>query len=272
MRVLVCVLALGAALLPAPPVVAQTFPFCQSAQRPEFLFGFAALKALLGERMGAPLECEHANPDNGDSLQQTSTGLAFYRKATNTPSFTNGFEHWALTAEGLAYWTGPNPDPPGQDLSSAPPEPPASGPASPSGPPPDPPASPPSPLARVLELTNLERQQAGLAPLAFHPSLQQAAQAYAEVLASSDCFAHTCGPVPEFTRRATQAGYHGWSALAENIAFGQPTPEAVVSAWMRSPGHRANILSPKVKEVGVGMASGGRRGLFWVQVFGARRS
>ena len=73
---------------------------------------FAQLKARLGDKMGDPIECEHTNVDNGDSLMQTTTGLAFYRKATNTPTFTNGFEHWALTAQGLVYWTGDSIDPP----------------------------------------------------------------------------------------------------------------------------------------------------------------
>ena len=87
-------------------------PFCEGGHVPEYQFGFAALKAQLGDLMGDPVECEHTNPDNGDSLQQTSKGLAFYRKSTNTPTFTNGHEHWALTAQGLVYWTGDSIDPP----------------------------------------------------------------------------------------------------------------------------------------------------------------
>jgi hypothetical protein len=45
-------------------------------------------------------------------LQETSTGLAFYRASTNTPTFTDGFQHWALTAFGLVNWTGAAIDPP----------------------------------------------------------------------------------------------------------------------------------------------------------------
>jgi hypothetical protein len=45
-------------------------------------------------------------------LQQTTTGLAFWRKATNTPTFTDGSRHWALTSGGLVAWTGPSVDPP----------------------------------------------------------------------------------------------------------------------------------------------------------------
>ena len=127
------------------------------------------------------------------------------------------------------------------------------------------------PAFRVVELTNAERARAGLSPLAYHPNLAQAAQAYAAILAQGTCFAHTCGPVPDFATRATNAGYTGWTALAENIAGGQRTPEAVVAAWMASPGHRANILNGAYTEIGVGVATGGPLGVYWAQEFGARR-
>jgi uncharacterized protein YkwD len=125
-------------------------------------------------------------------------------------------------------------------------------------------------LNRVVDLTNAERLQAGLVALNPNPSLGQAAQAYAGVLAASNCFAHTCGPVPDFSQRAVSAGYRGWTALAENIAGGQPTPEAVVAAWMASPGHRANILNAAYTEIGVGVANGGTYGIYWAQEFGTR--
>jgi uncharacterized protein YkwD len=125
--------------------------------------------------------------------------------------------------------------------------------------------------ARVLELTNRERQNIGLGPLVLSPELCDAAQAYSHVLATTGCFDHTCGPVPNFAERAGQSGYTGWTALAENIAAGYPTAEAVVSGWMNSPGHRANILSPKYTEIGVGMVDGGGKfGTYWAEEFGAR--
>jgi len=81
-------------------------PYCAEGQEPEYVLGFAFMKSQLGNTMGAPLECEHTNPENGDALQTTTTGLAFYRKATNTPTFTDGWLHWAWTADGLVTWTG----------------------------------------------------------------------------------------------------------------------------------------------------------------------
>ncbi len=63
--------------------------------------------------MGTPTTCEYADPaGTGDVHQDTTTGLAFWRKSTNTPTFTNGFDHWALTEQGITYWTGSTVDPP----------------------------------------------------------------------------------------------------------------------------------------------------------------
>jgi uncharacterized protein YkwD len=125
-------------------------------------------------------------------------------------------------------------------------------------------------LAREVELTNAARQQAGLEPLTLSPQLSAAAQSYTQVLASGACFDHTCGELPNFADRIGQAGYTGWTALAENIAAGYPSPEAVVAGWLASPGHRANILSPWYTEIGVGVVSGGRYGAYWTQDFGSR--
>ena len=126
-------------------------------------------------------------------------------------------------------------------------------------------------ISAVLQLTNAQRANAGLAPLALEAHLVQEAQSYAQVLASGSCFDHTCGPVPDLTGRANQAGYTGWVTIGENIAGGYPTPQAVVDGWMASPGHRANILSPDYTEIGIGEARGsGTMGTYWAQEFGAR--
>jgi uncharacterized protein YkwD len=123
----------------------------------------------------------------------------------------------------------------------------------------------------VLELTNQERQNAGLAPLSLSDQLDSAAQDYSEVLADTGCFDHTCGPVPDLSDRDVQAGYTGWTALGENIAAGYDTPEQVVAGWMASPGHRANILSPNYTEMGIGVSStGGQFGTCWTEEFGTR--
>jgi len=63
--------------------------------------------------MGEPVECEHMDSQTGDSLQRTTTGSAYQRKGSNTPTFTNGRESWALTSSGVAYWMGEPPWPVG---------------------------------------------------------------------------------------------------------------------------------------------------------------
>jgi hypothetical protein len=84
------------------------------------VFGFAALSTRLGANMGQPVSCEYADPNgSGDTLQDTTGGLAFWRKATNTPTFTDGSTHWALTTYGLIGWRGDSIDPPQMALRPA---------------------------------------------------------------------------------------------------------------------------------------------------------
>lgn len=96
-------------LVPAARVEAEGCPYQA---------GFAALKAAVGDPMGDPVTCEYPDPSGtGDVEQRTTTGLAFWRKSTNTPTFTNGSEHWGLTASGLVTWAGSSIDPPAQEGS-----------------------------------------------------------------------------------------------------------------------------------------------------------
>lgn len=110
----------------AHPAQTDGAPFCEPGQEPAFSFGFAELKALLGDRMGEPIECEHVDPAAGDIHQATTTGLAYYRRATNTPTFTDGWRRWALTPRGLQTWIGTAVDAPATSASDPP------------GPPPEP--------------------------------------------------------------------------------------------------------------------------------------
>jgi len=124
-------------------------------------------------------------------------------------------------------------------------------------------------LDRVIQLTNAERKKKDLPSLKQNEYLMKAAQEYAGVLAPGPCFEHDCPPVPEPWNRALNAGYTNFSRLGENIAAGYESPERVVAGWMDSPGHRANILRPEYKEIGVGMRTGdGEYGNYWVQMFG----
>lgn len=99
----------AAPVAPSPP--AATAAYCAPGQAPAFQLGFAALQQQLGDVMGTPLECEHGAP-GGDTVQQTSTGLAIWRRSTNLAMFTDGWRHWALTPRGVVTWTGDAIDPP----------------------------------------------------------------------------------------------------------------------------------------------------------------
>ena len=123
---------------------------------------------------------------------------------------------------------------------------------------------------RLLQLVTAARADAGLQPLVLSDALTRAAQAYAETMAATGCFAHDCPPEPSLARRAEGAGYTGWRALGENIAAGYGSADAVFAGWMESPGHRANLLSAAYTELGLGLASSARGEPYWVQDFGAR--
>jgi hypothetical protein len=92
--------------------LAVSAPHCNPGQAPAFVHGLGALKEHLGDTMGTPLECEHSSTAIGDTVQQTSTGLAAYNKQTNTVTFTDGWRHWALQGDTLVSWEGTQSDPP----------------------------------------------------------------------------------------------------------------------------------------------------------------
>lgn len=133
------------------------------------------------------------------------------------------------------------------------------------------PGVPSSPLAQwrteVIALTNAERTRAGLGILTEEPRLTAAAQSHSDDMAGRNYFDHTGLDGRHPADRVTAAGYT-YRRCAENIAAGQPTPAEVVDGWMNSPGHRANILTPDLTQIGIGIAHGGTYGIYWTQVFG----
>ncbi|MBZ9643906.1 CAP domain-containing protein, partial [Streptomyces sp. PSKA30] len=122
--------------------------------------------------------------------------------------------------------------------------------------------------AEVVELTNRERTRAGLPPLAVDPVLTAAAQAHSADMVARDFYSHTAPDGSQPWDRAAAAGSTRRS-IGENIACGQRSPAEVVTGWMNSPGHRANILKPGFTHLGIGFAGGGRAGTYWTQLFGA---
>ncbi len=130
-----------------------------------------------------------------------------------------------------------------------------------------------STAASVAAAVNAERAANGLPALAANPNLAAAAQAHAADIAANGLMGHAGSDGSDIGERARRAGYGG-SRITENVAVGHDSPSSVVTDWMNSPGHRANILDPAVTELGVGHATGApldnMPGRFWVLVFGNR--
>ncbi|KKZ73539.1 hypothetical protein VO63_12285 [Streptomyces showdoensis] len=120
---------------------------------------------------------------------------------------------------------------------------------------------------QVIALVNAERAKVGCGALTANATLTKAAQGHSDDMAARDFFDHTNPDGDGPGERVTAAGYP-WTTYGENIAMGQSSPEAVMEAWMNSPGHRANILNCDFKEIGIGIHNSG--GPYWTQVFGAR--
>ncbi len=111
----------------------------------------------------------------------------------------------------------------------------------------------------VVRLINEQRVANGLDELTTVYDLSVVAQTRAQELTQS--YSHTRPNGERYYTALTEAGIYYYSS-GENIASGFGSPEAVVNAWMNSPGHRANILSPKYTMVGVGFCDN-----YWAQVF-----
>jgi uncharacterized protein YkwD len=119
----------------------------------------------------------------------------------------------------------------------------------------------------VVRLVNVERTKAGCAALTVDPRLTTAAQGHSADMVAKNYFDHTSPDGGTFTARIQATGFP-LTQVGENIAAGQPTPAAVMTAWMNSAGHRANILNCSYNQLGVGYAKGGSYGYYWTQDFG----
>lgn len=118
-------------------------------------------------------------------------------------------------------------------------------------------------LDQVFALTNQYRQQNGCRALIRNSYAEKAAQGHADWMNSTGTFSHTGANGSSFVDRMKAAGYA--NPGGENIAYGQRDAQAVMTAWMNSPGHRANILNCRFTRIGLGLA--GTRN-YWVQDFG----
>jgi uncharacterized protein YkwD len=126
--------------------------------------------------------------------------------------------------------------------------------------------------ADMLARVNSVRAGAGLVPLRSCDSLRRTAQDYALVMAQNRTFGHV-GPDGTAPWDRMRANGFDWRAAAENIATGQGSIDEVMRRWLESPSHYANVMDPRMRQVGFGFAvvpgTGGET--YWVQDFGRGR-
>lgn len=111
----------------------------------------------------------------------------------------------------------------------------------------------------VLRLVNVERTKEGLPALQYYTAAQSAADIRANEILQS--FSHT-RPNGETCFTALDDLGIQYYAAGENIAMGQTSPSQVVTAWMNSAGHRANILNEDFNAIVIGYKNNA-----WVQLF-----
>ncbi|MBQ8371879.1 MAG: SafA/ExsA family spore coat assembly protein [Clostridia bacterium] len=115
----------------------------------------------------------------------------------------------------------------------------------------------------VVRLVNEIRAENGLGKLTYNWELCRVARYKSQDMRDNGYFSHT-SPVYGSPFQMMKSFGITYRTAGENIAKGQSSPEAVVNAWMNSPGHRANILNASFTEIGVGYVADGR---YWTQMF-----
>jgi len=135
--------------------------------------------------------------------------------------------------------------------------------------------------AAILCLVNGERADKSLPPLTANAQLEKAATGMGARMVSEQFFSHETPDGKNVVDRVEPTGYipnSGDWVVGENLAWGSgalATPQAIVNGWMNSPGHRANILAPDYKDIGLSAALGSPTtsqsgGCVYVNVFGAK--
>lgn len=115
----------------------------------------------------------------------------------------------------------------------------------------------------VVRLVNQRRAEHGLKPLTQDWQLSRVARYKSQDMKDLGYFSHTSPTYGSPFQMMKSFGI-SYRTAGENIAKGYASPEAVVNAWMNSPGHRANILNSTYTHIGVGFVSSGN---YWTQMF-----
>lgn len=124
---------------------------------------------------------------------------------------------------------------------------------------------------KIIEATNVERQKNGLKPLSENSTLNASATYKAVDMNIKQYFEHESPDGKNIEDLANNFNYE-YATIGENLALGSFDQEIeIVTAWMNSPGHRANILNTKYTQIGIGLVKGtweGHEVWFAVQHFG----
>lgn len=110
--------------------------------------------------------------------------------------------------------------------------------------------------------------------LSWNNKLRQAALLHSADMATNNFFSHSSKKkgYESMSQRVDKSGY-GWAGLAENISAGRQTAEAALQAWLKSPGHCANIMNASFKHYAIACAEdkNSEHGIYWTQLFGNPR-
>ena len=122
---------------------------------------------------------------------------------------------------------------------------------------------------RTFALHKDARRDRNLRPFCVHPALLWAARLHTRDMIQRNYFSHiTKGTRDDPCDRIRRQGYR-YRYCAENIGS-YPTPDSMFKAWMNSPGHRANILNSKYREIGIGLDNRPSGNLVFTVDFGTR--
>ena len=117
----------------------------------------------------------------------------------------------------------------------------------------------------VFDLINKQRAQNGLSPLKENSELQRVARIKAQDMVNNNYFSHT-SPTYGSPFDMMKSFKISYNTAGENIA-GNSNNSSAVTAWMNSPGHRANILNSSFNQTGIGVVTGSKYGKIYVQMF-----
>jgi uncharacterized protein YkwD len=116
-------------------------------------------------------------------------------------------------------------------------------------------------VVSFVQQMNAHRVSLGLPPLLWHPGVAVVAEAHSQDMIDRDFFSHT-NPDGESPWDRLHAAGITYTNAGENIAYGYATGTSVLSAWLNSPGHKANIEYASFTHHGVGKV-----GTHWTHVF-----